>query len=283
MSKTTTTTTTSSSSGVLKSKKANTLWDKKFTNDDGTIKASVSNGEFKDLLFDYLQELKCDDFEDGGFNKDKETRKLFAKLMAEQIFWPEDEEIKEPNSFAITVNKACIQAAIDTWGPFTSMFQTIHLNLENSSPTPLQYFHGRASLETIEGKLKSVGDYLLRYDLDKKGLILSWVKKGKKTPTVIKHEKITRFKPKGKKVVWRWLEKVPGLGGAKTVNRDFKDVHAILETFKKQHKLKDPVMFNSAYSCFGAQRRPQTDKGKDAQRQMDAMVDQLANQAVEDS
>lgn len=277
--KKTTTKTTSSSSGVLSSKKANGLWDAKFKNEDGTTKTVVSNSEFKDLLCEYLQELKCDDFEDGGFNKDKETRKLFAKLMAEQIFWPEDEELKD-GSFASTVNKACIQAAIDTWGPFTSMFQTIHLNLENSSPTPLQYFHGRASIDVIEGKLKTVGDYLLRYDLDKKGLILSWVKKGKKSPIVIKHEKITRFKPKGKAVVWRWLEKVPGLGGAKTVNRDFKDIHAILDVFKKQHKLKDPVMFNSAYSCFGA--RAKTEKEKQVQLTVNSLVGDIADQIIDD-
>lgn len=250
MSSTTTTTTTTTSTTTLKSKKVEKLWKAKWPNNP----ESVTNIEFETLLIEVLSKENNDEKEESEreYTKTAESLRLFSKQLTEVVFWP-DCEFGSDKPFPEKVDKSCIQFAINTFGLWSGMFETIHLNLEKESPCPLQYFHGRTSLENIKLKLQNIGDYLLRYNIEKdsKGLILSWVKAGRTKLIVIKHEKVTRFKAKGKPVVWRWEEKVAGVGYNRIEKHDYQSLHLMLDVFKKNDKCVNPIMFNSAYACYG--------------------------------
>lgn len=177
----------------LKSKDAIAFWEKHFPGEE-----RVDNKKFSNALIQLLEEQKDSDekSDELGYNVDKDSQKLFAKMMVERIFWPADDLSRGVSPG--TVDKFCVQFAINTFGPWKQIFQTIHYNLEDATQPhkPLQYFHGRTPKSDIDKKLLAVGDFALRYNTGDKGLILSWAKPTKDTSAglIIKDEKVRRRK-----------------------------------------------------------------------------------------
>jgi len=250
---------------TLKSKDAIAFWEKNFGD-----KESVSNKEFSKAIIEMLEEQKNSDekSDDLGYNVDTDSQKLFAKMMVERIFWPAEDLTRgvAPGH----VDKHCVQFAINTFGPWSQIFQTIHHNLEDATQPhkPLQYFHGRTPKSEIDKKLLAVGDFALRYNYGDKGLILSWAKPTKDTSAglIIKDEKVRRRKvktvvkkkkkkgKKGKKkkeeppppaeshIYWTYIEKVAEIGGMREDTHNFDSLGAFLN-----HK-KGAITTNSGSS-----------------------------------
>lgn len=229
----------------------------------------VPNLEFKNAIQEVMEEQKIKKIDEPQmpYNKNFEIQELFAKTVTEQIFWPVT-KIAKNRLFPDYVDKSCVQFVINTFGPWSRIFQTIYEQFEDEEQQikPLVYFHGRISEQDVKDKLKIVGDFLIRYNNEEnRGLILSWSKPSKDTYDVtIKHEKIRRRKLKGKngkpsRVVWTWEEKIAMIGGFKTVEHNFSSVKEFIEYKQgistKVHQLlptiKRPVMFVNPFRCYG--------------------------------
>jgi len=260
MSSTTTGTTTSSSEeeDPSKPKLVNTAakqwWENNFGEEE-----KVSNKEFQAKICEKLEEQKSQEGEAMGYNADASSQRLFAKLMVERIFWPADnlDSNQNPNY----VDQSCVQFAINTFGPWSKIFQTIHQNLEDVKQPhkPLQYFHGRTTKQSLDDKLVEPGEFALRYAEGDKGLILSWAKPSKDNNSgiTVKDEKVRRLKvkkttkkkkgKKGKKskkkddepepestshIYWRYEEKVAEIGRMRKDKHDFDSLGEFLN-YKK--------------------------------------------------
>jgi len=226
------------------------------------------------LHFDEQKKISEEKSEKRPYNEDDKTQRHFAKCLCEQIFWPLASalEYDDKSQTPPYVDQACVQFAIDTFGPWRSLFKTIWENLEDpeQSVKPILYFHGRTPKTDLVKKITSPGDFLLRYNdatgAKSGGLRLLWGKKGqsdgKKGFEVIpREEDLKRRKlSKTKKVVWTWYERIAQVGGTLVIKNDYASVGKFLEAMKgkdpnrprkEMSKLNSPVMLVSAYRCFG--------------------------------
>jgi len=182
---------------VLKSSKVEAFWQKHFKD-----QTKVNNSQFQEALMVLFEEQKGEG-DELSYNKDKQSQQAFAKRMVEQIFWPAT-NLKEPLNPEF-VDKSCIQFAMNTFGPWSTLFQTISANLEDPSlpHEPLRYFHGRIPKEKFDVKFKEVGNFGLRYNDKAPGLLLVTGTQTLDTSTVrIKDEALARrrlVKTTGKK------------------------------------------------------------------------------------
>merc|ERR1712130_446892 len=220
-------------------------------------KEKVSNKDFQNALCEKLEEQKNGDGPEMGYNADQSTQRLFTKLMVERIFWPAED--LSTNQNPAYVDKSCVQFAINTFGPWSIIFQNIHENLEDVKQPhkPLQYFHGRTTKQALDDKLVDAGEFALRYAEGGKGLILSWAKPSKDNNSgiTIKDEKVRRLKIKKKvkkskkkskkkkgedepppettsHVYWRYEEKVAEIGRMRKDKHDFDSLGEFLN-YKK--------------------------------------------------
>jgi len=202
---------------------------------------------------------------------------MFTKGLAEQIFWPETGDLDHTTLTPKYVDQASVQFAINTFGPWKQIFDSIYKNLEDAGQPikPMSYFHGRTPKKELHPKISTVGDFLLRYnDGNEKGLILVWGKKGKSNNTrkgydvILREETITRRNLKKKGVVWTWDEKIAKIGGMKIKKNDFTSIGEFLESMKGQvkirkndvSKLSNPVMLASAYRSFSGKPTARSEK-----------------------
>lgn len=270
---------------TLTSPPALAFWLKHFQEDE-----QPTDKKFATALLKVFEDLKEEDTEgDLVFNESLESQKLFAKLMVERIFWPA-EDLTSPQNPGY-VDKACVQFAMKTFGPWRTLFQTIHLNMEDPKQPhkPLQFFHGRTPKNLLDKKLKAGGEFALRYTDGSQGLILSWAKvtKDHQSGIAIKDEKVRRRrvrsvkKKKGKKkkskkkdsepvpdfqTYWTYEKKVAIVGGVRTDTFNFDNLSDFLnhkkgvgasgtlsgkKTKKPAKNIDTPIMFGSAYQTFG--------------------------------
>merc|ERR550532_2441392 len=142
----------------LTNKAASEWWKNNFGDE-----TQVSNKEFQSKIVEKLEEQKNQEGPAMGYNADASSQRLFAKLMVERIFWPA--ENLDTNQNPNFVDQSCVQFAINTFGPWSKIFQTIHENLEDVKQPhkPLQYFHGRTTKQSLDDKLVEPGKFALRY------------------------------------------------------------------------------------------------------------------------
>lgn len=266
---TSTVTSTSTLPGSKKKNPAHIAWWIKNFKD----KESVSNKVFATAVQKHLEKKG----KKAGSPVIDGDLSIFSKNMSKFIFWPVG-EVKEGELYPDKVDIDSLQFALDTWGLWSKMFQTIHQNLEISSPKPLEFFYGRMPKAKTDKKLKKVGDFLLRYDTDdekkkqkKGGLILSWAKQGKGQPIVVKDEYIRRAKIGGN-YVWVWSKKEATTSGCKIVRVNFTNLHEFLEASKKDSRGVNPVMLTGAYACYKGDGEGEDDEKK---QQAEAKVGEI--------
>jgi len=167
---------------------------------------------------------------------------MFAQKWTNLIFCPEDGNVTKSSLFF-----ACKK---NTFGSWSTLFQTIYENLHDETLPiePMNYFFGRTDVKSIEKRLKSDGQYCLRYH-DEGGLELCILKQ-KQGGTQIRKERIEKRKLKEKGVVWKWEETVARIGGSKVVTHYFGNVGEFLKELKDKKIIGEPVMFNSAYKTL---------------------------------
>jgi len=246
------------------------FWKKYF---DG--KDKVSSDDFQQALIQHLEEQAGEEKEKEqtdeekekeqtdkdkkkklpAYNKDKECRRLFAKGLANQVFWP-----VEGGKGFVTVASIIFACKKNNFGPWPTLFQTIFDNLYDADPSQqlqtIDFFYGRSDFESLQEKLKNTGSYCLRYH-DDGGLELCFHKMSK-SGSEYKREKIERKKFKNKPVQWRWEQSVAQIGGSKIVTHDFANVRQLIKHLKEKKVLLEPVMGNSAYKTMqgGDKKKP---------------------------
>jgi len=208
-------------------------------------KQKVDNYKFQKVmenLFENIRKEDCKDGDDIDEETIKDSNRLFAKALSEQVFCP---DVGDPNVPSY-VDQDCIEFAIKTFGPWKTIFQNIHKNLEDDTQSikPILYFHGRISEEILNKHLTKIGDFALRYD-KKEGIILSWAKPGMRTNFKIKHEKIIRSKRERNR--WLYKEHVPSLNRMKIEKKYFNTLGEFINDSKKRKGILRPILFGSAY------------------------------------
>lgn len=246
----------------LTNSNANKFWVKNFGNVE-----IVTNDNFALAIRKLLNEEKDqENVPHRGYNKDKDTRKIFSEMITQLIFWPKV-ELKENEDYPPFVDKASIQFAINAFGPWSQIFHTIYHELDaidnelNNKTQPIRFFHGRLSKENIRPKIEKVGDFVLRYnekgEKEKEwGLILLWAKYGN-GKLVIREENLRRRKLKAKngkpsRVVWTWKKKTPIIGGIEIEFKNFPSIEEFLWSNRGMGKnLKRPILLiNPNQSMF---------------------------------
>jgi len=280
------------SSPPLTNKGASKFWEDNFQDKD-----SVANGVFQDALIPYIEELieeHKDPFEFGSDDIDRKIR-LFTKQMASVVFWSTEDLLAQNSTH---VDKSCVQFAINTFGPWSRIFQTVHAQLfdKDQELKPMEFFHGRTGKDILDKKIKTAGDFALRYDEAKNGgLVLSWAK-GIPQGVLVKDEnvrrrKLKKTKKKAARVVWTYNEKVAIVGGVRVDGHDFSGLGEFLNYKKGTHKsqsgsgvkqILEPVTYGSAYQTFGLdstagmseeEKAQHLEQKKEEKAQVDAAID----------
>jgi len=236
-------------------------------------KETVQNEDFQVKIEELL---KMGSQEEDGWNQSKQKRKLFAKAVTEQIFWPlkklqQDTDTTKQNKAKKQydppnfVDRDCVKFAMKTFGQWPVLFQNIYKNLcaDDQPVPPLDFFFGHTRKDIVSQKIvqaKCPFHFLLKYD-DERGLQLLWGKPSKKihkSVTVSQVETIRRrILKKDKREVWTWSEKIAEPGSVKRKNRDFPSICAFIDFMKggpsdsnlrgAKQKIQFPILISSTY------------------------------------
>lgn len=248
---------------TLTSKPALAFWAKHFPDNE----ESVSRPRFYNaLLLLFKEQKQKEENKKGGktsktvgYNIGENTQKQFAKAMVTQIFWPAVDLTENRNRQF--VDKSCIQFAINTFGPWSTLFQTIDANLEDLTQPhkPLEFFHGRVTREQVDIQLNAVGDFALRYD-QTRGVVLHWAREGRNNEISPRHETLIRKKFPKKAAVWTWADSIAVPGGMKVKKHQYKSIGEFLDYMRGKNgrgnnqqqikKISNAIMFGSAYDTF---------------------------------
>lgn len=258
----------------------------KFWNEHFGTRMWVSNDEFQKGIqkkFEEQKKIQKDDDSDlFSYNDSTKSQTIFAEAMVNQIFWPArdhttNESILKKGNNPSYVDQACVQFAINTFGPWKQIFQSINMNLQDAEAQNrgLDYFHGRITKVMIQEKLKRQGDFALRYHA-KGGLMLCWARSGSKNEVMMKEDRVQRVKIKNNpNPTWKYNEKIPLKGKARTKKKYFDTLSLFLNYRQEQANVTRwyPNMYDSKYESIG-RNSPKNKKDLETESRVNEQVDE---------